>query len=105
MPEGDDASKRAVTMAEARRERLTEMWKSDPRVAPWGGGGRNTGSAWGVVQLVNTFDQHETSVKRGEMSDADKAGVRWERSILSAVDGTLDKRTDEVAALVTTLAA
>jgi len=105
VPEGDDASKRAVTMAEARRERLTEMWKSDPRVAPWGGGGRNTGSAWGVVQLVNTFDQHETSVKRGEMSDADKAGVRWERSILSAVDGTLDKRTDEVAALVTTLAA
>lgn len=99
LPEGDAATKRALTMAENRREVLTSLWKSDPRVAPWGGGAR-VGTGFGVVQLVNTFDQHFQSVKRGDMTDNEKAAARFERAVLGAVDGTLDKRTDEVRAIL-----
>jgi phage/plasmid-like protein (TIGR03299 family) len=98
MPD-ENGSKRALTMAESRREKLTEMWKSDPMVTPW------KGTGFGIVQLVNTFDQHHTSVKRGEMSDNDKAAIRFERSVLGSVNGDLDKRTAEVIGILESVTA
>lgn len=85
------ANKRAVTLSENRRAVLTEMWKSDPRVAPW------NKTAYGIVQAVNTFDQHNSSVHTGGDESANvKQFARWQRSIMGAVNGDLEKRTNDV---------
>ena len=54
---------RAKTIAQGKRDRLTGMYDHDARVAPW------RGSAFGVVQAINTWAHHEQSFKgddRGE---------------------------------------
>lgn len=92
--ETEKANKRAVTLSENRRSILTNMWKSDPMVAPWGG---KNGTVWGIVQAVNTFDQHHSSVhSAGDTNAAAKQNARWQRSIFGAVNGDLDKRTNDV---------
>jgi phage/plasmid-like protein (TIGR03299 family) len=48
---------RARTMAETKRDTLTRLWNHDNRVAPW------HGTAWGVVQAVNTYTHHEQTVR------------------------------------------
>lgn len=72
---GDPKKGRTLTLATAKREVLTQLWNNDNRVSPW----RN--SAWGVVQAVNTYTHHYSSV-RG-MS-------RTERNDRLAVFGEID---------------
>jgi phage/plasmid-like protein (TIGR03299 family) len=74
-------SSRSRTLAEAKRDVLGRLWDHDSRVAPW------RGTAWGVVQAVNTYVHHEQTVRGAE---------RAERNMLRAVDGgvdVLDRRT------------
>lgn len=74
-------SGRGRTLAERKRATLTRLWDHDARVTPW------RGTAWGVVQAVNTYVHHEQTVR-----GADRA----ERNMLRAVDGgtdTLDSST------------
>lgn len=54
---GSDASKVKVTKTENRREALDEMYSSNPMSAPW------IGTAFGVVQAVNTYSQHVANVR------------------------------------------
>ena len=76
-PIADDAVKgKGVTMAENKRERLTELWNADPRVAPW------KGTAFGAFQAVNTY-QHWDAIVRG--------AERQERNTLAQLDGTWEK--------------
>jgi phage/plasmid-like protein (TIGR03299 family) len=65
---------RARTLAEHKRADLTQLWNSDPMVAPW------KGNAWGVVQAVNTYDQW-TSIVRGK--------EREERNMYNALAGKM----------------
>lgn len=65
-----------LTLATKRRGELTSLYTSDPRVAPW------TGTAWGVVQAVNTHAHHVQTV-RGSSRD--------ERNMTLAVNGDFDK--------------
>ncbi len=54
---------RSQTMADTKRDSLTTLYWSDPRVAPW------AGTAHGVLQAVNTYEHHEGVVRgssRGE---------------------------------------
>lgn len=67
---------RSATMAERKREELTQLYRSDIRVAPW------TRTAFGVVQAVNTHAHHIGSVRGAE---------RAERNMLRAVNGDIDK--------------
>jgi phage/plasmid-like protein (TIGR03299 family) len=69
---GDDLEGRSLTLARTKREQLTQLWKSDPRVAPW------KGSAWGVVQAVNTWQTHLQTVRNAH---------RFERQMTNALDG------------------
>ena len=74
---------RSRTLAERKRDSLNRLWDHDVRVAPW------RGTAWGVVQAVNTYVHHEQTVRGME---------RAERNMLRAVDGgadTLDASTLE----------
>jgi len=50
-------------MADTKRDSLTTLYRSDPRVSPW------AGTAHGVLQAVNTYEHHE-GVVRGERADA-----------------------------------
>jgi phage/plasmid-like protein (TIGR03299 family) len=66
---------RARTMAERKRDTLGRLWNHDARVTPW------RGTAWGVVQAVNTYTHHEQTVR---------GATRAERNMLRAVNGTTD---------------
>jgi phage/plasmid-like protein (TIGR03299 family) len=66
---------RARTMAKNKRESLSRLWRHDNRVVPW------RGTAWGVVQAVNTYAHHEQIVR---------GAVRAERNMLRAVTGGID---------------
>jgi phage/plasmid-like protein (TIGR03299 family) len=67
---------RAWTLAENKRDALTKLWNHDNRVAPW------RGTAWGVVQAINTYTHHEQTVR---------GAGRVERNMLRAVTGGVDE--------------
>lgn len=71
-----DATKRSQTMYTNKREGITNLYDNDMRVAPW------RGTAYGVVQAVNTFTHHGGIVRGAE---------RGERNMLRAVTGGVDK--------------
>lgn len=70
IPSGD--TPRAQNSAAKKRATLTRLWDSDNRVSPW------RGTAWGVVQAVNTFTHHEATVRNVS---------RAERNMARAVTG------------------
>lgn len=85
-----DTKGRSLTMAENKRETLNRLYRWDERVAPW------SGTAYGVLQAVNTYTHHE-----GIVRGADRA----ERNMLRAVTGGVDKLdTDTLATLTKVLA-
>lgn len=66
---------RAKTISDAKRAKLDGMWREDPRVSPW------TGTAFGVVQAVNTWTHHEQIIRGGN---------RGERNMDRAITGKID---------------
>jgi phage/plasmid-like protein (TIGR03299 family) len=85
-----DAEKRAITMAENKRDKLWEFWTEDDRVAPW------RGTGMGAWQAFNTYAHHESIVRNA---------VRPERNMRNAVDGTTEKADREVLSVIMALAA
>ena len=84
VPRADQDSRplqgRAATLAERKRDGLEQLYRHDPRVAPW------AGTAHGVLQAVNTYEHHAGVVR----------GDRVERNNLRTVNGDfgrLDRRT------------
>jgi len=81
---------RSKTIASNKREQLVQLYDNDLRVAPW------RGSAYGVVQAVNTYVHHAQKVKGGN---------RGERNTALAVNGGFDKLdTDTYSKLQAVLA-
>ena len=78
---GQPLTGRSLTMADNKRDTLKRLWIRDPRVSPW------KGTAWGVLQAVNTFTHHE-GIVRGTSRD--------ERNMLNAIKGKTAE-TDEHA--------
>lgn len=81
-------SKRAATLAAERRDKLARLWNYDERVAPY------AGTAWGVVQAVNTYAHHEAQVR-----GASRATRNTERTVTGEWD-KIDRRTLDVLATV-----
>lgn len=79
----DMKNTRGTTVAEKKRATLTELYKSDERVTPW------RGTAFGIVQAVNTYGQHYAAVRNGADDEKGKGAIRYARSVLGAADGTL----------------
>ncbi|MEV5896686.1 DUF932 domain-containing protein [Nonomuraea fuscirosea] len=67
---------RSRAMAENKRQALANLWNHDPRVSPW------KGTAFGVVQAVNTFTHHEQTVR---------GAARAERNMHRMVTGGVDE--------------
>lgn len=84
-----DREGRSRTVAEQKRETLHHLYREDDRVAPW------AGTAWGVVQAVNTMVHHESTIR---------GAGRAERNAERAVTGGMDKidraTVDRITALV-----
>jgi phage/plasmid-like protein (TIGR03299 family) len=66
---------RSRTIAQTKRLTLNHLWNRDQRVSPW------RGTAFGVVQAVNTYTHHEQSVR---------GAVRAERNMHRMVTGGVD---------------
>jgi len=84
LPEDTSKPSRTLTMATNKRDELNRLWNTDTRVAPW------AGTAWGVVQAVNTYVHHSSIVRNTS---------RAERNMLRAVEGgadALDRETVEI---------
>lgn len=61
------------TRSQRKRQEITELYRRDPRVTEW------TGTAFGVVQAVNTWNQHMSQLRNGsgiEMTDTDLRAMR-----------------------------
>lgn len=82
-PDNPQATARVRNAAARKREQLARLWRHDTRVSPW------AGTAYGVVQAVNTWTHHHQAVR-----GASRAERNAERAITGAIDvldtGTLD---------------
>lgn len=72
---------RSQTIHDNHRDALVKLYKTDERVAPW------AGTEWGVLQAVNTYNQHLATVRGTErpfrvLSDT----IKTDRKGLSEVD-------------------
>lgn len=76
-----------ITRLENKREKLVGMWRGDDRVAPW------SGTAFGVLQLTNTFFHHEKGRKT--------ASIRPEQNMLAAISGETEKNDTRTLELLT----
>jgi phage/plasmid-like protein (TIGR03299 family) len=65
---------RGYTMAETKRDQLTQLWTSDAKVAPW------AGTKFGILQLDNTWRTWNRGVHGAD-------GGRMERNLLNLVKG------------------
>lgn len=68
----------SFTVAENTRNAIDDMYRTDARCKQW------QGTAWGVVQTMNTFEHWGTRVKGGESQ-------RHEKNTLRMVKGDVDK--------------
>lgn len=57
------------TMAENKRDKLSQLYRNDERSSPW------VGTAFGVLQAVNTYANHDAIV-RGQHSRAERNMIR-----------------------------
>lgn len=79
--DGTAKSGRGLTMAESTRSSLVKLWNTDTRVSPW------RGTAYGVLQAVNTYAHHEGIVRGASHAERNMA-----RAISGGVD-SLDQST------------
>lgn len=66
---------RGLTIVENRREKLEELYNTDPRCEPW------TGTKFGVIQTFNTWKTHYATVRNTQ------GGGRVERNLTNVLDG------------------
>lgn len=90
--EVEKLSTNGITIAMNKRDKLIEMYTGDPRVAPW------MGTKLGIIQLWNTFQQHESTVKGVKAAEGNKLAARVESNMMKMLSGkflTEDKRAIE----------
>jgi phage/plasmid-like protein (TIGR03299 family) len=89
MPINTDANapKQAISRIENKQEHIKDMYRNDPRVAPF------TGTALGVIQAFNTFNQHVIG----------KDENRVERNMMNALTGKVFNQDEQVMKLINEL--
>jgi phage/plasmid-like protein (TIGR03299 family) len=83
-----DKEGRGLTIANNKKEKLSQLYHFDPRCAPW------KGTKWGVIQTANTYNLHEATVRNTH------GGGRAERSQLKIISGQAGRVDNYVAAVV-----
>ena len=90
VPINDDLAKIGITKAEKKRAEVINLWHHDDRVAPW------KGTAFGVAQTYNTWQQHFATVRKGVPRE-----VRNMENLVTGKTGNLDTKVLEVLEGVT----
>lgn len=85
----DEDNRRSVTVGDEKRGILNSLYRHDNRCEPW------QGTAWGVVQTFNTYDQHYKQV-RGDT-------IRVERNMSETLSGKVDEANAQVIAMLSTI--
>jgi phage/plasmid-like protein (TIGR03299 family) len=73
VPVSDEDKPAKRTRSERKRQEITQLYRKDSRVTEW------TGTAFGVVQAVNTWNQHMSQLRNTsgiEMTDTDLRAMR-----------------------------
>lgn len=96
---GKVQNKRAITLAEGRQEELATMYVSDHRAAPW------RGTALGVVQAFNTWDQQvrgasETRLERQMLATLSGDVAGFDAKVLNTLTGVCVEAGQSVPELV-----
>ena len=81
---GSPRSRGPLTLATNKRDELATLWTTDGRVSPW------TGTAFGVVQAVNTWTAHFSTVKSKD-KDASEGVTRALRNAENDLLGVTEK--------------
>jgi phage/plasmid-like protein (TIGR03299 family) len=91
----EKVSTNGQTQALNKRDKLVEMWDNDPRVSPW----KNT--KLGILQLWNTFNQHERTTKTGKAFAGNAVAAKVEGNQLKTLSGDFysDKKSGDGIAL------
>ncbi len=87
------------TMAINRRDKLVEMWDRDPRVAQW------KGTKLGILQLWNTFNQHERTFKASQKFDGNRIAAKVESQQLKTLGGEYLKEDERAISVLDKLLA
>jgi phage/plasmid-like protein (TIGR03299 family) len=90
VPVDPESSKRSQTMAENKREQITQLYRVDPRVAPW------KDTAFGVLQAFNTWSHHEQGGLPGT-TETEKRAARADRNAWRAISGETGSEDGKVA--------
>jgi hypothetical protein len=98
VPINDDDAPAKKTRSDRKRQEITSLYKSDPRVVGF------KGNAFGVVQAVNTWEQHMSQLRNAtgiELSDTDLRAMRNYSARLSPIKGeSSDEATMRILASV-----
>lgn len=98
VPIKDDDAPAKKTRSERKRQDITQLYKSDARVQGW------KGTAFGVVQAVNTYDQHRSQLRNAtgiELSDTDLRAMRnYSQRLAPQKDESADQATIRILASV-----
>jgi phage/plasmid-like protein (TIGR03299 family) len=86
VPVPDDEG-RGQTVALKKRNSIITLYRKDERVTPW------KGTAFGVLQAFNTWNQHEAQVRKGV--------PRFERNMENVIKGKFAQADNAVLAAIT----
>lgn len=88
----DKTNTNSHTIALNKRDRLSELYESDPRVSPW------KGTKLGVGQLINTWATHDQTMKGAKAHGGNKLAARVEGQLLKVMDGSFAKQDQDFLA-------
>ena len=97
-PVSDSESRRAVTNAQNKIDQVMHLYRFDPRCQDW------QGTAFGVLQTLNTWRHHEQGGLPGSTS-AEKRAARANRNAYRAITGETQTADAEVAAILASVLA
>ena len=85
----DKLNTNSHTIAMNKRDRLSELYYSDPRVAPW------TGTKLGVAQAANTWARYDQKMKGAKSYDGNVLQARVEGQMMKVLDMSFQKQDVE----------
>ena len=93
VPIGDDDHPAKKTRSERKRQEITQLYKADERAAAW------KGTEFGVVQAVNTWNQHMSQLKNMTGLEMDDTNLRAMRNYGAALRGNQGRDMETVRLL------
>jgi phage/plasmid-like protein (TIGR03299 family) len=85
------------TRSERKRQEITALYRNDPRVTAW------KGTEFGVVQAVNTWQQHMSQLRNGTGVELDDTNLRAMRNYAERLRGNQGRDMETVKVLESVL--